>query len=87
MDSTLIEFTDMKWHRGDISFIFSGRTTGEFKNLHFPHVLITFCLVLSKCAANCFYIGYLLLSGLPTNQRLEEKSWNFILNQEKSRKF
>ncbi|XP_047146554.1 ankyrin repeat domain-containing protein 13C isoform X2 [Hydra vulgaris] len=24
MDTTLIEFTDMKWHRGDISFLFSG---------------------------------------------------------------
>ncbi|XP_065069114.1 ankyrin repeat domain-containing protein 13C-B-like [Rhopilema esculentum] len=28
MDSTLIEFTDMKWHRGDISFIFNGATKG-----------------------------------------------------------
>lgn len=28
MDSTLIEFNDMKWQRGDISFIFDGETPG-----------------------------------------------------------
>eukprot|EP00794_Sanderia_malayensis_P008139 gene8139-9009_t len=29
MDSTLIEFNDMKWQRGDISFIFNGETEGH----------------------------------------------------------
>lgn len=24
MDTTLIEFTDMKWQRGDITFLFNG---------------------------------------------------------------
>ena len=54
MDSTLIEFTDMKWHRGDISFIFSGRTTGEFKDLQIPPVLIAFCGVFPKNTTKCF---------------------------------
>ena len=25
MDTTLVDFNDMKWERGDISFIFNGR--------------------------------------------------------------
>ncbi|XP_048584372.1 ankyrin repeat domain-containing protein 13C [Nematostella vectensis] len=29
MDSTLVDFTDMKWQRGDISFIFNGDANGE----------------------------------------------------------
>ena len=28
MNTTLIEFTDMKWQRGDISFLFNGLKTG-----------------------------------------------------------
>ena len=26
MDTTLVDFTDMKWERGDISFIFNGES-------------------------------------------------------------
>ena len=29
MDSTLIEFTDMKWKRGDIAFLFNGEKKSE----------------------------------------------------------
>ena len=28
LDSTLIDFADMKWQRGDISIIFNGEATG-----------------------------------------------------------
>ena len=29
MDSTLVDFTDMKWQRGDVTFIFNGDAKGE----------------------------------------------------------
>ena len=28
MDSTLVDFTDMKWQRGDLTFIFNGDVKG-----------------------------------------------------------
>lgn len=28
MDSTLVDFTDMKWQRGDLTFVFNGEATG-----------------------------------------------------------
>ena len=29
MDSTLVDFTDMKWQRGDLTFIFNGDAKGK----------------------------------------------------------
>jgi len=30
MDSTLVDFTDMKWQRGDVTFIFNGDAKGDW---------------------------------------------------------
>ena len=35
MNTTLIEFTDMKWQRGDISFLFNGLKTGKSDQVFF----------------------------------------------------
>ena len=32
MDSTLVDFTDMKWQRGDLTFTFNGDAKGTCKN-------------------------------------------------------
>jgi hypothetical protein len=32
LDSTLIDFADMKWQRGDISIIFNGEAEGLYRN-------------------------------------------------------
>ena len=33
MDSTLVDFSDMKWQRGDLTFIFNGDVKGMFTAL------------------------------------------------------
>ena len=37
MDSTLVDFTDMKWQRGDLTFIFNGDARGNLLQQHFSH--------------------------------------------------
>ena len=37
MDSTLVDFTDMKWQRGDLTFIFNGDARGKLLQQHFSH--------------------------------------------------
>ena len=32
MDSTLVDFTDMKWQRGDLTFTFNGDAKGTCTN-------------------------------------------------------
>ena len=34
MDSTLVDFSDMKWQRGDLTFIFNGDAKGMCTALH-----------------------------------------------------
>ena len=33
MDSTLVDFSDMKWQRGDLTFIFNGDAKGMCKEV------------------------------------------------------
>lgn len=41
MDSTLVDFTDMKWQRGDLTFIFNGDAKGKsFQSLNFDRILV-----------------------------------------------
>ena len=43
LDSTLIDFADMKWQRGDISIIFNGEAEGLYDpRVHSNTVLLTY---------------------------------------------
>ena len=39
MDSTLVDFTDMKWQRGDLTFIFNGDARGNLLQQDFSHLV------------------------------------------------
>ena len=50
MDSTLVDFTDMKWQRGDLTFIFNGDARGNLLQQHFSHWIYVNNFFAALCA-------------------------------------